>query len=195
MQTTAEFTWKLSDGRSATLKGTYVSTLVDDTADADGDIVVVGKRISTYGSELIAYVDGKKVDVCRNPEFWRIINTSSGAKKIWGLPIGFANDDTVSAYCDFLASLMQDAPEVVAHKVDLQKKEDEKQRKGKIRRCKAVVNAAEKGRIVASEEEARRRAESWNNVVNEGGYGYVPLWVTQDEYDTAVAYLNQHKGE
>lgn len=195
MQTTAEFTWELSDGRTATLKGIYVSALVDDTVDADGDIIVVSKRISTAGSSLTAYVDGKKVDVCRNPGSWQIINTSSGAKKIWGLPIGFANDDTASAYCDFLAILMQDAPEVVAHKAELQKKEEAWQRKAKIAHCKAVVNAAEKGRIVASREEARRRAESWNNVVNEGGYGYVPLWVTQEEYDAAVAYLNQHKGE
>lgn len=193
--TTKEFVWTLSDGRSAKLVGTYVSALVDDTVDADGDVIVVGKRVSTVGSELIAYVDGKKVDVCRNPQSWQIINTSSGAKKIGGLPIGFANDDTASAYCSFLETLMQDDPEVEGHKAQQQKKEEAKQRKRKMEHCKAIVNAAENGRVVASKSEAKQRAETWNNVVNEGGYGYVPLWVTQEEYDNAVAFLNQHKGE
>lgn len=193
MKTTAEFTWTLSDGRTATLKGTYVSALIDDTVDADGDIIVVGKCISTYGSELVAYVDGKKVDSCSNPEFWQLIDTSNGAKKIWGLPVGFANDDTAFAYCDFLRKLIRDAVEVVEHKAEMQKKEEEKQRKRKIDRCKAIVNAAEKGRVVASKAEVRRKQENWNNVVNEGGYGYVPIWVTQEEYDQALAYLKDNE--
>lgn len=58
-----------------------------------------------------------------------------------------------------------------------------------VERCRMIVNG---GWIVSTREEARQRAESWNNVVNEGGSGYIPLFVTQAEYDEAAAYLKEH---
>jgi hypothetical protein len=54
-----------------------------------------------------------------------------------------------------------------------------------------VIAAGDRQRDLPSEAEARRREKEYNDVVNEGGYGYVPHWVSQEEYDRAKAMIEE----
>ena len=90
--TTREFTWTLTNGSTAKLIGTYVSKVSSVILDADGFCIDGGKEVSHVGSNLEAYVDGKRVDSCYLPDFWILID-SSGTKKISGLKVGFASEE------------------------------------------------------------------------------------------------------
>jgi hypothetical protein len=63
----------------------------DRIVDLDGDVFVSGKEPS-IDANLELWVDGKKVGSCWDTNFWKIIDTRSGYKKIWGLPVGMTDE-------------------------------------------------------------------------------------------------------
>ena len=54
-----------------------------------------------------------------------------------------------------------------------------------------VIATGDRQPDLPSEAEARRREKDYNDAVNEGGYGYVPHWVSQEEYDRAKAMIEE----
>jgi len=70
----------------------------------------------------------------------------------------------------------------------------EKQRQAKeekINRSKHIIDAARKVSKLMTEVEREQYLTVLNNVENEGGEGYLPEVITQEEYDSAVAYLKE----
>ena len=186
MKTTREFITTTMDGKDVKIVATYVSELT-----VSPFLVNYPNQprnyISTSGSSMIAYVNGKRIKECRDPWFWQLID-SQGIKKIWGLPIGFSDAGKIDAYNAFLVDLMQEDAEVIAYRAEKQREEIAKE----VERCKKIIEKCENGAMVETEEEANSRCEAWNNVVNEGGSGYVPTWYTRATYEAALAYVEQH---
>ena len=185
--TTREFTWTLTNGSTGKLVGTYVSKVAKKILDADGFCVEGGNEESHVGSDLVAYVDGKRVDSCWDPAFWKLIE-HNGTKKIWGLKIGFASDEIAEKYNAFLTELMQEAEEVIA----LRAEEKRKQVADELKMYREIVRQCERGYLVETEAQARAMWNNYNNINNEGGYGYVPTWFTRAQYEEALAFIAAH---
>lgn len=188
--TTREFTWILTNGSTAKLAGTYVSKVDKRILDADGFRVDGGSEVSHYGSDLVAYVDGKQVDSCWDPSFWRLIE-SDGVQKIWGLKVGFASKEIADKYNDFLADLMQEDDEVLALRAD----EKRKQIAEDLKMYREIVRWCERGYLVETKAQANAKWKEYNDVNNEGGYGYVPTWYTRAQYEEALAFISAHDNE
>ena len=188
--TTREFAWTLTNGSTAKLVGTYVSKVEKKILDADGFCVDVGIEVSHYGSDLVAYVDGKRVDSCWDPAFWRLID-SRGAKKIWGLKVGFASEEISEKYNAFLNDLMQEDDEVMA----LRAEEKRKQVAEDLKMFREIVRWCEQGYIAETEAEAKEKWRRYNDINNDGGYGYVPTWYTRAQYEEALAFIVAHDNE
>lgn len=185
--TTREFITTTKDGREIKIVATYVSELTVSPYLKNYPFAV-RDYISTCGSSMIAYVDGVRIKgSSTNPAFWRLIETQ-GIKKIWGMPIGFDDPDKIDAYNAFLKEVMQDDDEVVAFRAA----EDAKKAAAELERCKRIVAKCEAGWMVETGEEASAKRESWNNLHNEGGEGYVPTWYTKAAYEEAKKYINDN---
>ena len=65
----------------------------------------------------------------------------------------------------------------------------QKEREDRIAYIKRQLLACEHQCKLYTREEVERMSQSWINVVNEGGDGYVPSYHTQEEYDRLTAEL------
>ena len=186
MKTTREFVTATKDGKEIKIAATYVSALTTDPLLPEHPM---NKRnyISTCGSNMVVYLDGTKMKACTDPAFWRLIDTAEG-KKIWGLPIVFADADKAETYNEFLADLMQDDAEVLAFRAEKKQQEISEE----LAHCKQVVSRCEKGWMVETAEEVKAKRKQWNDLYNEGGSGYIPTWYTRKAYEYALDFIAKH---
>lgn len=182
---TKTFEWTLSDGRHGKIVATYNEIMQAKTLDADGVKVEVAPEPTTVDCDMVAYIDGAKIDSCDNVNFWKLINVKD-AKKIWGLPIGFLGE-TADKYEAFLAELFESgkSEEVKAYYA----KRNEEKRLKEIAKAKAIIAKAEGQKDIPTAAEAKARREQYNRIHNEGGEGYVPTWITKEEYNNAKALI------
>ena len=126
---------------------------------------------------LTVYVDGKEYDHCNCSGFFKTIDVA-GQKKVWGLKIAFSNADDAARYDAWVNSVMaSDVEEIVeANAMEVEE-------------AKSIIAKAESQRDIPSREEADRRISDYNRINNEGGEGYVPQIVSQEEYLAAKAVL------
>lgn len=190
------FTWKLHDGREARIEAEYVCEMEDKIVNADGDKVCVGKEPTTAGrTNMILYVEGKKIDSCRDSNFWRLINSSKvGVKKIWGLPTGFTQESgLISKYESWLDALIDGGTteEVKTYRAEQKRKE----RAEEIERAKKLIAKAEQQETIPSKKEAERMMKRYNDINNEGGYGYVPHIISIEEYNWALKVVSDSTTE
>lgn len=67
--------------------------------------------------------------------------------------------------------------------------EKEKERRERIKYFESIIRRAESQKDIPSESEATRRRKEWNKIYNEGGEGYLPSWVTAEQYRNAKEQL------
>lgn len=184
------FEWKLSDGRTCRLEARYRCTMEKEVIDADGDKIEVGMKPSeAYDNELVAYVDGKAVDRSRDASFWVLIDVKGG-KRIWGLKVGFANPADAERYEAWIAEVIE------AGKSDEVKAYEQEQRelkiKSEVEHAQKVIRMAEAQKDIPSQAEARRRMRQYNDLMNEGGEGYVPHIYSIEEYEAAKQIIEKY---
>lgn len=179
-----EFTVTLKDGRKATIKGEYEQILKAQHFDADGQ-EWDGDLIPTVTkSELSLYIGGKLIDHSRNSAYWGLIDIN-GIKKIHGLKIGFADIDVAAAYEAFIAGLINSGTAVEVKEYNNEKVEAEKVKR--IAELEKFI--AKYGETKLTKSEAKQARINYNNLYNEGGYGYVPHFASADEIEAAKAEL------
>lgn len=184
------FEFKGKNGGICRLEAEYECVMENRTVDADGDIMILDPKPTTSGRcNLVAYINGKQVDSCRIPSFWRVIDNPNGIKKIWGMPIGFPNDEIAKEYEEWIAKIIEDGTSDEVKEYNRQKKDLETKRK--VEGAKKLIEEAEKQKDIPSKEEAARRMKHYNDIVNEGGEGYVPHIVSMEEYTKAKKFLEE----
>ena len=192
---TKTFEWITSNGAQAKIVATYEAVLERKSLDADGYAVKGNPEPTTAGRCMMAvYLDGKKIDSCRDPNFWGLIDVKQpGIKKIWGLKVGF-DVESAGKYEEFLAELMEDGKSDEVKQYEAERAE--KRKAAERTRAQEIVEAAEKTRrnqdgSLMSEAQAAEWRRSYNNINNEGGDGYVPTIVTQEQLDRALEILGR----
>lgn len=183
-------TWTGSKGNKIELRATCKTYMRETEHSLDGWIVK-GKPEPHTKANLELWVDGKKMDSCSNINFWQIIDTRQGVKKVWGLNVGM-NDEQALRVEAFLNEVIESGKdeEVTAY----ENAEAEKENLKKIEQAKKVVEAAKTTRknedgTLMTREQARAWQKRYNDINNEGGDGYIPSVVTQEQYDRAKRIL------
>ena len=182
------YTWIMKSGKTAKLEATYTEHVADGIADLDGDKFHTGKKI-VKEAYLAAYVDGKKIDCSQDENFWKIIDVPGmpGIKRIWGIQnIGF-DAQTAAEIEAFLREVIEAGKTEEAEQV--RKEEEEKALQEEIADAREIIRKAEAQKDIPSSEEAERRMKRYNDVNNDGGYGFVPHIVSREEYEAAMALV------
>lgn len=187
------FEFKLRNGNTCTIEATYECVMENEVLDADGYKIVGQTKPTEAGRcDMVAYVDGKKIDSCWNTSFWRLIDIKEipGAKKIWGLKVGFANPEDAERYEKWIAEIIDGgkSDEVKAY----EKAEKEKEIKEKVESAEKTIAKAESQKDIPTKEEAKRRMKQYNDVMNEGGEGYVPYIISVEEYEYAKEIVEKY---
>lgn len=188
------FEFKLKNGSICTIEAKYECVMEDEVIYADGHKIVGRPRPTEAGRcDMVAYVDGKKIDSCWNTAFWGLIDVKEnpGVKKIWGLKVGFASPEDAERYEKWIAEIIDCGK---SDKVkDYEKAEKEKAVKEKIESAKKTIAKAESQKDIPTKEEAKKRMKQYNDTMNEGGEGYVPYIVSIEEYKAALKIVQEEE--
>lgn len=181
------YKWNLRDGREVVLEAEYSEEVVSTTIWADGDIIPNEKEIRDHAM-LTAYIDGKRWDSCRFASFWSVIDCrAEGMKKIWGIKGIAFTQDRAKEINAFLQGVIADGRCPEAEEIRA-KKEAEWMAK-EIEEARRTITKAEMQLDIPDKKEARRRMYEYNQLMNDGGDGYVPYIVSREEYEAAKALV------
>ena len=185
-----KISWIGSRGNEIELRATCKTYMRETEHSLDG-WVVKGKPEPHTEANLELWVDNKKMDSCWNTNFWKIIDTRQGVKKVWGLNIGMSDEQAKKVEA-FLKGVIESGKdeEVTAY----ENAEAEKDKQEEIEQAKRIVEAAKTTRknadgTLMTREQARAWQKRYNDINNEGGDGYIPSVVTQEQYDRAKRIL------
>jgi hypothetical protein len=185
-----KISWIGSRGNEIELRATCKTYMRETEHNLDG-WVVKGKPEPHTEANLELWVDNKKMDSCWNTNFWKIIDTRQGVKKVWGLNIGMS-DEQAKKVETFLKNVIEPGKTEEVKAYENAKAEKEKQEK--VEQAKRVIEAAKTTRknadgTLMTREQARAWQKRYNDINNEGGDGYIPSVVTQEQYDRAKRIL------
>ncbi len=187
------FEFKLRNGSICTIEATYECVMQNEVFDADGDKIIGELKPTEAGrTNMVAYVDGKKIDSCWNSSSWGLIDVTAnpGVKKIWGLEVGFANPEDAERYEKWIAEIIDGgkSDEVKIY----EKAEKEKKIKKEVDDAKKTIAKAESQKDIPTREEAKMRMKQYNDFMNEGGEGYVPYIISVEEYENAKEIIKKY---
>lgn len=182
----------LTSGTEITLVAEYSEVMEHEISDSDGYKIDRGVKPVIRG-ELRAYIGGKLVDSCCSPSSWGLYDTSDekavavgATKRIYGIKVALteANASLYKAWIDNVieTGTSQEAQEYRA-------KEEKKAKESKKASALQYIARAEKymtsGQKLMTIEEYKAWARNYNNVMNEGGEGYIPDLPTKEAYEAA----------
>lgn len=179
MESTLTF---VKNGKEIVIKASYKKEMVAQTVNADGDIIETGKHEVVTEEKMSVYVNGKLIGESTNSNFWALVDCN-GAKKIWGLPVGFTNVEDAHRYEAWLNDLINGAE---AEEIE---KDEENEESGKVEHAKSVIAKAEAQHTIPSRDEAKKMMDRYNDMMNECGEGYVPHIVSMEEYENAKSVV------
>lgn len=178
--------WTGSKGNKIELRAYCTITMEDRIVDLDGDVFVSGKEPS-IDANLELWVDEKKVDSCSNINFWKVIDTRAGIKKIWGLNVGMS-DEQAAIVEAFLKDVIESGKTVDVVTAETAKAEAEKaERRAEAQRI--VDEAAKSTEPLMTNEEYKAWRKQYNDIHNEGGEGYIPERITVEQLEYAKKVL------
>ena len=184
--------WTGSKGNKIELRVSYIEKMVERNLTSDGFVYGTETK-PTIEANLELWIDGTKVDTCRDVSFWKILDLPShpGFKSIWGLKVGFSAERAAEVE-KFLAEAVRSGKSEEVKQYEAE--QAEKRKAAEKTRAQEIVEAAKKTRrnqdgSLMSEAQAAAWRRSYNDMVNEGGEGYVPSIVTQEQLDRALEIL------
>lgn len=180
--------WTGKNGNEIELRAECKIEMVDKIIDLDGDKINVGREERTTAN-LEFWVDGKMVDTCNgDTNFWRIID-NNGIKQVWGLrKVGF-DAERAELVENFLGEVI--AAGKTEEIAETEKNEEELENERQIEKAKSVIAKASKQKRVMTAAEYKRWRKQYNDVVNEGGDGYIPDLVTVEDVEWANGILGR----
>jgi|GEM_PF-6156335 len=178
-----EYTWKSSKGQIITLIAIATTTTKKEVINLDGDYFDTGKTITNTEVELVAIVDGKKI--AKTDSDYQV-SLVPGQENVYWIPslgkIAFTNEVAKrieKMIEEEIKNSKQDKTTVEIINTDA------------IRKAKEIIFKVEKANIkVVAAKDYMNYIRGYNNLHNEGGEGFTPEVITQEEYNEALAILN-----
>jgi hypothetical protein len=179
--------WTGARGNEIELRARCEIKLVNKEVDLDGHVIVSDEKRQQVDANLELWVDGKLVDSCQDINFWQTIDIDNDLKKIWGLNIGMTSEQA-----EIVDRFLQDVIE--SGKVEEVKTLENEQQEAKLEERKLeaqmIIEKASKQSKVMTKAEYDQWVERYNNVMNEGGEGYVPEMVAVEQLEWARKVLS-----
>lgn len=191
------FEFKLRNGSTCTIKATYECVMENEIVNDNGEkITLRSSKPKTAGKcNMTAYIDGKKYNNCWNPSFWGLIESKENPQKkvIWGLNIGFWNDEDAIRYEEWIAKIIDGgkSDEVKAYEKEMIEKEINRI----VESAKKTIEKAESQKEIPTKEEVKKKEKWYNDIYNEGndeGDVYIPWIVSIEEYKHAKEVLAKY---
>lgn len=198
MEDIMEDTLKLTlvSGNELTLTAEYSEIMEHDISDADGHQIDLGVKPVTHGS-LKAYINGNLVDSCFSPSSWALYNTcnekalAAGCTKgIIGIKVALT-EENANLYKAWIDNVIESGTSQEAR--EYHANEEAKIKESRKASALQYITRAEKyiasGQKLMTLKEYKAWAKNYNNVVNEGGEGYIPDLPTTESYEAAKMYI------
>lgn len=187
--------WTGSRGNAIELRASYTERVVERELTSDGFVYCTETK-PVIEAALELWVDGVRVDVCRDVNFWQVIDVPShpGIKSIWGLKVGFSAEQAAKVE-EFLAEVIRSGKAADVQQYETEQAEE--RRAAERDRAQEIVKAAEnegrrnKDGSLMSNAQASEWQRNYNNINNEGEEGYVPSIITQEQLDRALEVLKE----
>lgn len=183
----------------------YKPELIEEVIDADGYKINTGRIEKIEQGYLKLYVDGKVFSKCYYPGDWRLVDTTEmnpvcglpAGWKINGMKVVFTKVSDKEAYEKFIAEVIAEGTTDEIKAFDEAEKAKEVSKE--LKRLDRIIAEAEKemqyGELLKTREDVRKWKQNWNNIHNEGGEGFVPDKISQEEYESALKRRDELKGE
>ena len=88
-----------------------------------------------------------------------------------------------------------EADAIIAENAAAMAKVKAQEREERIEDLQYTIRRAEQQKTIPTAEEAREMRRQYNELHNEGGEGYVPYWITKEDYEEAKRDLANIKGD
>jgi hypothetical protein len=179
--------WTGVKGNKYELRAQCEIRMVDNTIDADGDILVIGKKPYSDGI-LEFWMDGNLIESSCNVDLWSVTDAYDNLKKVRGL----SRCGLLPAQAELVAAFLKDVKE--SGKTEEYKayeaEHKAKERAGRVAEAQKVVDEAAKyTQPLMTEAEYRAWKKRYNDTYNEGGDGYIPSLITIEQFERAKKIL------
>jgi hypothetical protein len=107
----------------------------------------------------------------------------TNAYMVHNLKFGFADEKAADDYNIWLDQLFENGTTDEAK--EFIKVEEAREVRERIERAKKTIEKAEKQDYLPLNKDMRAYIRNYNNICNEGGEGFVPIFVSREEYEEA----------
>ena len=189
--------WQTSTGKTVEITMTHESTMIDDTSYSDGYNINLGRKPHQYGT-LAINIDGAKFASIGLDKYTKADEVSGYTLKQNPQLAGLyrvaqtnllATKENADLFNRALGEVIEGgkSEEYKAHEAT----EAAKTADQEIEWANGIIaKTTEQGRLFSGAE-IKIMATNYNNLYNEGGEGYVPTWVSQEQYNEAQLILNR----
>ena len=189
--------WKTASGKNVEITMTHESIMADDISYADGYNLNLGRKPQENGTVVITIEGQKPVSVHLNA--YTIARELSGASLknnpqfagMYQLPdtMILTSKENAALFNQTVAEVLTGGKneEYMAHEAA----EIAKAEKQEIAWANRIIAKAAKQDRLYTDAEIRIMTANYNDLYNEGGEGYVPTWVSQEQYDKAQSIIGK----
>ena len=189
--------WKTLSGKTVEITMTHEYTMIDDISYTDGYNINLGRKPQENGTVVITVEGQKPVSVHLNA--YTIARELSGASLknnpqfagMYQLPntMILTSKENAELFNQTVAEVLAGGKneEYKAHEAA----EIAKTEKQEIAWADRIIEKAAKQDRLYTDEEIQIMTANYNDLYNEGGEGYVPTWVSQEQYDKAQSIIGK----
>jgi len=189
--------WKTASGKNVEITMTHESIMADDISYADGYNLNLGRKPIQHG-EITLKVEGMKDVTVRYDssikarEFEACYTAKQpelvGYYRLPGFQIALGKEhaELVNAMIEEVVEAGK-TEEYRAYTIAEIAKEAKENREW----AAEIIKKGDLQEKLYTAEEIRAKTIRYNNLYNEGGEGYVPTWVSKDEYEEAKRILSK----
>ena len=189
--------WTTASGKAVEITMTHESIMTDDISYADGYNINLGRKPREHGNVVITIEGQEPVSVDLNK--YTVAKELSGASLkhnpqfagMYQLPATMLLTSKENAALfnatveEVLAGGKDD--EYMAHETA----ENAKAEKQEIAWANRIIEKAAKQDRLYTGAEIQIMTANYNDLYNEGGEGYVPTWVSQEQHDKAQSIIGK----
>lgn len=168
-------------------------TVVSFTEKKYSDGILLGERVRT-SAKVEIIVNGKVVEKGSFADILEFSNISESLYSKFGLDpskkysrVGNSAITLGAETANLINAAIKEMKKELAKEFNIET-EEEKQQKEEFEEAKAIIAHAEEEGIenLMSEEEIKAWRKRYNGMYNEGGEGYIPIRVSQEQYQKAM---------
>lgn len=180
---------KICSGHRVHIEAEYSCEMKKRISDFDGIELECAAEPKERGV-MNVFVDGVLLDSINDPAFWQLIESDRvTCRRIWGSRLAFKDPAVCAEYDAWLAALLEAGTTEAVR--EYRREVARKEARESLERAQEIIAACDRQRDIPTRDEARRRMRAYNEVMNEGGYGFVPYIYCDQEYAWAQKIVKE----